>query len=274
MPGAGRRAGSRFSAGNGTGETTLDRLNLLDRLVLGLARRRFSLGRFGFEDALIRMIQRDYEAPSYRRLQRLGFAPATVFDIGANKGNWSRAFRKDFPECRIVMFEAQEELEPLLAEACREMGNAACHLCLLSDRPQEAVEFFAMGTGSSIRPERSNVERSVRRLPTVTLDAILEREGNIAQPLFVKIDVQGAELDILRGAPETLRQAEWVQLETALLGYNEGAPQIREVIGFMADAGFLATEITGFARPKDHLVQIDLLFARDGSALRPSSFSF
>ena len=65
-----------------------------------------------------------------------------------------------------------------------------------------------------------------------------------------------------------------VQLETALLQYNAGAPLLPEVASYMAERGFLPFEVSGFSRPRDVLVQIDLLFARAGSMFRPDHFVF
>jgi hypothetical protein len=71
-----------------------------------------------------------------------------------------------------------------------------------------------------------------------------------------------------------LEKASLVQLEVAMLPYNKGAPLMPEVIAWMAERGWLPTEISGFSRPSGPLVQIDLLFARADSRLRPSDFRF
>ena len=77
-----------------------------------------------------------------------------------------------------------------------------------------------------------------------------------------------------KGGAATLRRAEVVQLEVAMLQYNQGAPLLPEVVAFMAERDFLPIEVSGFSRPKGYLVQIDLLFARKGSKLRPDFFTF
>ena len=112
-------------------------------------------------------------------------------------------------------------------------------------------------------------------IPMRTLDHVLSSRQRIAQPIFLKLDVQGGELECLRGGNGTLAQAEVVQLEVALLNYNEGAPQATEVISFMDAAGFTMFDIAGLVRPNGiDLVQIDIIFVRATSKLRPDFFRF
>ena len=69
--------------------------------------------------------------------------------------------------------------------------------------------------------------------------------------------------------------SEIVQIEVALLNYNEGAPLSAEVTAFMDAAGFAIYDLAGFIRPTGiDLVQIDILFARKNSALRRDFFRF
>jgi len=86
--------------------------------------------------------------------------------------------------------------------------------------------------------------------------------------------VQGAGLLVLAGGQKTLARSEVVQLEVALLPYNEGAPTFLEVLSYMNDHGFVPFDISGESRPMGHLVQIDLLFVRRDSPLRPTSINF
>jgi FkbM family methyltransferase len=172
------------------------------------------------------------------------------------------------------MIEAQPNLQPILERVAAEIGNATLHNCLLTAEERASVEFYEMGTGSSVMPERSNAAREVLHLPSRTLDQVWRAEQPVQSPVFVKLDVQGAELDVLRGGMTPLKAAEWFQLECALLDYNEGAPQLQEICNFMSAYGLYATEVAGFSRPREHLVQIDLLFAREQSPLRPQHFVF
>jgi hypothetical protein len=66
-----------------------------------------------------------------------------------------------------------------------------------------------------------------------------------------------------------------VQLEVALLNYNDSAPQATAVISFMEAKGFVMFDIAGFVRPNGvDLVQLDVIFVRKTSRLRPDFFRF
>ncbi len=88
--------------------------------------------------------------------------------------------------------------------------------------------------------------------------------------MLLKVDVQGYELEVLRGGTRTLALAEVVLLEVSLLEYNQGAPLMPEVVAFMASAGFVPYDVCGqFRRETDNaLCQIDIMFVRRESALR------
>ena len=68
-----------------------------------------------------------------------------------------------------------------------------------------------------------DADGSPRIVPVLRLDDLL-REINFRTPALLKIDVQGAELIVLRGASVTLRSCELVLLETSLFQLMKGAP--------------------------------------------------
>lgn len=212
---------------------------------------------------------------TYFRLRDLGFEPKGIVDIGAHVGDWSRSIRNIFPSAPITMIEAREEQGVHLRKACSELRDTMYVIALLGSRERETVEFQVHGTGSSMFSERSDVPRASRRLQTRTLDEIVEEDPRLRSPLFLKLDVQGAELEVLGGAVSTLLQAEVVQLEVQLLHYNEGAPSAAQVVGFMDQHGFAILDIAGFVRPNGvDLVQLDLVFARKDSRLRRDFFCY
>lgn len=223
---------------------------------------------------LASMVERRFEEIVYRRLAARGFRPGGLIDIGAFRGGWTRMARDIFSDPPALMVEPQGKLIPSLQEfAATERGVSLAHALLAADAGRD-VAFNEMGTGSSMFAEASDAPRTVHRMTTTTLDAVAADALPDARELFLKIDVQGAELEVLRGGTATLARAALVQLETALLPYNAGAPLLPEVTAWMAERGWLPIEVSGFSRPRGELAQIDLLFAPEPSPLRPHYFHF
>lgn len=212
------------------------------------------------------------EIAAYERLKRKGFTPDRIIDIGAYEGSWTRLVRSVFDKVPVTMIEAQDGKRLLLDKVCREISDTSLVSALLGPAGGTAVTFYEMETGSSTRPENSNVTREEKIMTTQRLDDVIDASGTA---LFLKIDVQGSELDVLSAGQQTLARCEVVQLETALLPYNAGAPQITEVLVQMEEWGFSPFDFAGFIRPNGvDLVQTDVLFVRTNSTLRAKRFYF
>jgi FkbM family methyltransferase len=206
---------------------------------------------------------------SIRNLRRNGFEPGSIIDIGAYHGEWSRMARRHFPGAQIYMFEANPEQEPILSSVVKEIGAAEYRIALLGSKPADSVRFFVKGTGSSVLEENTSLPGSVAQFPMATLDSVLIGKA-LPGPYFLKLDVQGFELEVLRGAQQILQETEAALLEVSLLEYNKGAPMFAEVVAFMDAQGFAVYDISGFYRREsdDALYMVDLLFVRANSALR------
>lgn len=232
-------------------------------------------GKTGVRRLVSKVLGREYVAPeelAYQRLRTKGFKPSFMIDVGAYEGNWTRLARRVFGDVPTVMVEAQQSKQPVLETVCRELSDVRYVQALLGSTSGAAKTFFEMETGSSMFAENSNAPRTSRELKTATLDEVA---GAVPDGAFLKIDVQGAELEVLGGAERTLSACELVQLEVAILPYNEGAPTALEVLTYMAQNDFAPLDISGFSRPNGvDLAQIDLLFARSGSKLRTRFFTF
>jgi FkbM family methyltransferase len=207
---------------------------------------------------------------SLRNLFRAGFTPRSIVDIGAGSGSWTEAAEGIFRDASFLMIEARPEQRALLETVCaKDPGRFSFASILLGAEARPEVEFAQMSTGSSVFEERSDVPRQHLRLPMTTLDAILT-ERALPPPDFLKLDVQGYELEILKGGPSALASAEVVLMEVSLLPINQGGPLLHDSVDFMKSHGFVAFDICSFIRrPQDQLLwQTDMIFVREGSRLR------
>jgi FkbM family methyltransferase len=222
-----------------------------------------------------RALQRDnlpLDEQTYRRLAASGYAPASIIDIGAHDGNWTRLARRIFPDASILMIEPLSSKAESLSALAKSLKRTRFVDALLGAEAGRTVTFYEAGTGSSVHREQSNVEFKETSLQTSRLDDVAEQ---LDGPIFLKLDVQGAELEVLDGGPKTLDRSDLVQLEVALLPYNDGAATFLEVIEYLDQRGFVPFDIAGMIRPTGaELVQVDMLFVPAGSPLRPKHFVF
>ena len=207
---------------------------------------------------------------SLQNLKANGFAPRNIIDVGAWIGDWTEHVRPIFPSAEFLMVEANPGKQPGLEAVAAKLGpGVRVRMALLGPEPRAEVPFYAMEAGSSVLPENTGFDRVLLALPMTTLDSVSEVVG-LQGPLLLKLDVQGYELEVLRGGAATLARAEVVLLEVSLLEYNQGAPLMPEVVAFMSAAGFVPYDICGQLRrePDAALCQIDIMFVRRESALR------
>jgi FkbM family methyltransferase len=123
------------------------------------------------------------------------------------------------------------------------------HIGVLSDTTGKTVEFYQNTYhpgGNSYYRENVEInpgaeqyfnETHKRSYNTVTLDAVVNLK-KMPKPDLIKMDVQGAELDVLKGAQETLSECNHVILELQNVEYNKGAPLKDTVIEYMNSIGF------------------------------------
>jgi FkbM family methyltransferase len=204
-------------------------------------------------------------AAGLRRLQRASFSPDVIVDVGANRGEWTKMAMSLFPASRFVMVEAQPEMERELSCLTALAPSRISHvITLVGSEHRASVEFFLADTGSSIYSENTAFPRRKITLPMVTLDALLvgpAAEGRC----FLKLDVQGAELDVLAGANATLARTEIILTEASLVEYNLGAPRVADVVSRLHQLDFLLFDIWDLRRIGPVLAQVDLVFVRRGS---------
>jgi len=203
------------------------------------------------------------------RLKEVGFHPETILDIGAYDGAWAGAAMKFFPESSFILVEAQPGKEHFLTELQNNFPETVTfHMALLGAEAKDRVPFFLMETGSSVFEEQTSFDRKTIELPMQRLDTLISAPKG---PVLMKLDVQGSELDVLKGSSGIFEPIEVIIMECAILEYNKGAPQLDESISYMKGLGFRPLDIFDLTRGKDGaLFHMDVVFVREGSSLIPS----
>jgi len=175
------------------------------------------------------------------RLKNRGISPLTAIDIGANVGQWYGGFKEIFPNANVLSVEANPQHEAELKSI-----NPNTLITLMGkENNSDGVEVYVNpdtdnDVGASIYRETTQWGTNAQpiKIPMRTLDSLDMRFD------WIKMDVQGAELDVLKGGIETLSKAMIVELELSLMRYNEGAPLASEIITWMWLNGFEMFEIT------------------------------
>jgi FkbM family methyltransferase len=205
-----------------------------------------------------------------KTLQALGARPSFCVDVGAYHGEWTKLFLDVFPESHVLMLEAQESKRARLEEfASTQAGRVTMEVALLGAKDGVSVQFHEMETGSSVFEENSHFPRTSTARTTKTLDSVLESTRS-PKVDFLKLDVQGYELEILRGGTRALKEADAVLLEASLVPINRGCPLIADVMAFMSGAGFNLFDFCSQTRRRDGVLwQTDLLFLRSNTSFSP-----
>jgi FkbM family methyltransferase len=197
--------------------------------------------------------------------------PVTVVDVGAYEGEFTASVARTCGVRHGVLIEPlpgraarlRQRFPPprfQVVECAASDATGRAHL-----KAQEA-EFT-----SSVLPIRGELHAfsgvplgTTREIPCAleTLDHLLSGTA-FGQIDLLKIDVQGYEDRVLRGADETLARTRWVWVEVSFMPLYDGSCTFEDVHRLLGAAGFGLTDLEpGFRSPEGELLQSDALFSR------------
>jgi len=186
-----------------------------------------------------------------------GMEIPSVYDIGAYCGDWTQEMKEVLPDSKFHMFEANEEH----AKELHGVNTGHSIVCLSAPGVDE-VKFYSRAlTGDSYLKENTRWYDGVapKVMSCRTLDFVVESEG-LTPPTFIKLDCQGAELDILDGAVEALKTVELIYTECPLMPYNAGAPNMGNYLDYMLHMNFVPVLIGEVHYLECIAIQCDILF--------------
>lgn len=205
----------------------------------------------------------DKMTPKY--LKRFKFDPEVVIDVGVSKG--SDFLYELFPSTKTLLIDPFPGFDVGIRE---KFGS------------KYDFEYFQCGAGAApgkatLRVQSDNVSKSTLGSPTSVqgqhtseeVEVLVRTVDDIASAyagkVGLKIDTEGFEMEVLKGAKETLKRTEFVLAEVSIKNRYEGGYRFSEVVGFMKENGF---EIIDVLNPvwRVHLFW-DCLFIREDSPM-------
>lgn len=207
------------------------------------------------------------------RVQRevLEQTPVAV-DVGANVGQYAERLRDIGFEGRIISFEpGSEAFETLASKAARHGEKWDARKVALGDRTGQAVLKLSGNSVSSSLLEVA--EEHLRAAPAsevvaqeeVPLSTLDEQLRDVPEaPFWIKIDTQGFELPVLRGATETLARTVGVQVEISFTHLYDGQTDWLDLCRYLQDAGFVVRYLEPGYEDKQsgYMLQADVVFVR------------
>ena len=204
----------------------------------------------------------------WRQVRDRGLSIAVALDGGAHVGDWAEELKEVYPHAQVLMVEPREEVQGELESLAKRLPGLRAAKTLLGATEGTLDLHEHAGQSSVLDNSGGQPFGKIVAHPVTTIDRLFETTG-LPLPDLIKLDLQGFELEALKGAPAAIAHAEAVLLEVSFLAFQQGQPIVGDVVAFMDRAGFQVYDIFALAhRPLDGaLAQGDFLFVKKTSKL-------
>lgn len=197
------------------------------------------------------------------KLASWGLNVKTVYDVGANVGEWTQQVQPLWPGAKITQIDAK--------------ARPNVDIVAVLGAPDITRNFYSIkngyDTGDSLYLENSPAFHpdNYHAIPVTTksLDQIV-KQHNLPWPDFVKLDVQGAELEILQHAPQVMNHVQHLLVELSILPWNHGAPLMAESIAWLHTQNFVVLDILDTHTINNKTAQVDVLLTRQIKLIAPN----
>lgn len=205
-----------------------------------------------------------------RQISRGDHRIASIIDLGAARGLWSRMALEMFPHAQVIGIDPLKERQPFL-DALKSSHKRYDYVLAVAGETDGGTAELAV-TDDLDGSKVDGGEGELRQVPVRTLDAIVAEKG-LKGPYFLKFDTHGFEVPILAGAEKTLADTRYMVMEAYNFRHTPQTLLFHEMIALLAEKGFRVLNLVEpLQRPSDGaLWQIDLFFARDDDPIFASN---
>jgi len=196
-----------------------------------------------------------YQRPIINLIRQEAGTHQTYIDVGAADGTIAVAVAGSFHSCLAI--EPYDGNLRMLQDAlrARRIGNCRVLSCALSARTGTAkLHLSPTNPDDNSLAERPDLGATVD-VPTTTLDLVV-RETRVEEPFLIKIDVQGCELEVLKGAEQTLSRKSTIVSEFWPWGLLSAGSSPMEYVAFMKAQSYEPYDLAGRLVTEESLSRI------------------
>lgn len=187
----------------------------------------------------------------FANLKAMGFIPKHIVDIGANHGTWTREVLAHFPDSYYTLLEPQLWLKESFRDILDE--NPKVHFHPVGAGKQEGYFRFTIVDRDDSCSFRYTQEEAKAggfeqiEIPVVTLNGLLS-SSELPIPDIIKIDAEGSDIEVLKGASNFFGKTEIFMVEAGVVNKSFDNSFLK-LINFMDENNYRLFEITDLNRP-------------------------
>jgi FkbM family methyltransferase len=212
----------------------------------------------------------------YSILKQIEFSPKHIVDIGANHGTWTRMALVFFPDAFYTLIEPQGWLKDSIKDLTENNTKIKFHAVGAGAKPG-IFKFTIADRDDSCSFKFTETEAKLSGfkqidIPVVTLNELLA-EADLPDPDIIKIDAEGLDLEVLKGADNYFGKTEIFLVEVAVV-LKEFENSFLKMINFMDSKGYNLFDITDLNRPfaTKILWLAELVFVKKGGFIDSQKF--
>jgi len=192
-----------------------------------------------------------------------------IYDVGANIGTWAKLALTIFPGAEIECFEPLPDHTKKCVELFSKYPNVKVHTVALgATNYTDNINVVSLTDASSLLELSEDCKEKYHLSVTGKVEITVKKlddfiaVNNLNMPDVIKLDIQGFELEALKGASETLKKTKYVLTEVSFTEFYKGQAYFSDIVCYLNTYGFEICALSESTRTGKLLEQTDVLFKK------------